>query len=187
MNSDMDKWLAYRNLLCAEDHLSELIARAESPEEKSALEGQLQLVVYLRDAIMPPEADSRYHCYTKHLSIAYEALREAYKGSTSLQEGDILSMAYDAVIWALEKLWGRKINTCERCTGGKHATGRIQEESGGSTAETAISGDTTGIIQGGSRDRIPSILSGETVVIGGTEMHQAESDASRAVREDPFL
>lgn len=187
MNSDMDKWFAYRNLLCAEDHVTENLLRAESSEEKSALEGQLQRVVYLRDAIMPPEADSRYHCIVKHLSIAYEALREAYKGSQDPEEGDILSQAYDTVIWALEKLWGRKIITCERCTGGKDETGRIQEEGRGDATATTVGGDTTGTIQGDRSYRVPGILGSETVLLGGAKIQSAESKASRAVREDPFL
>lgn len=105
---DMDRWLSYRNMLCAEDHLQELLHHSQGPAEHEFLAGIYGVVKTFRKDVMPHEKDDRYHCVVKHLSIALEAAREAGDTVTS-------SILYDVCIDCLEKLWGRKIEICERC------------------------------------------------------------------------
>lgn len=127
MNSDMDRLLAYRNYLAAEDHLDELINKAESSDEKIALRILKAEVIICRDRIMPEEKDSRYHCLVKHLATAYEACREVCKAENTADNNAVMSLTYEALIDALQRLWGRDIEICERCK--KDESGRVQEES----------------------------------------------------------
>ena len=81
MNEDLDRLLAYRNFLAAEDHLDELLYSPASSEEQTFLTGLKNEIEYLRDDVMPKETDKNYHCVVKHLSTAYEACREVAKAT----------------------------------------------------------------------------------------------------------
>lgn len=122
-NSDTDAVLAYRNFLAAEDHLDELIYHATSREEELRLKQMEHDTIFLRDSIMPPEVDSTKHCLVKHYATAYEAVRERWK---ALQTEELYwhkRLAYELLTDALEMLWGRKINICERCYDGNNTDG----------------------------------------------------------------
>lgn len=173
MNSDMDKLLAYRNFLAAEDHLDELINKAENSDEKFKFEMLQVTVEALRSHVMPPEVDPRLHCVVKHLSVAYEACREINKAERTEQHGNLQSICYEALTDALELLWGRKINVCERCT---YGTGRVQEEDTGSNDVSSDDGVTRDLIQGVGDDREPSIPSSEAGVSGREQDSSTERD-----------
>lgn len=110
----MDRLLAYRNLLCAEDHIDEIRSSADS-EELRKLEIFKRIIEHTRSALMPPEADKRYHCVVKHLATAYEAMREVYKVSDNELDDAHAIIIRDIMLECLERLWGYKPITCERC------------------------------------------------------------------------
>lgn len=157
MNEDLDRLLAYRNFLAAEDHLDELIGGAHTSEEETFLTGVKNEIEYLRDDIMPREVNKDFHCVVKHVATAYEACREVAKATHEELDIARAKAVRSLLITLLEKLWGRKVITCERCK-----DGRLQEEGSGNTAETFDDGFARGSIQGISSDRITSVSSSET-------------------------
>lgn len=161
MQADEDRLLAYRNLLCAEDHLHELISDAEDSESVFALKGMLAQIENIRDEVMPTEADSRYHCLAKHLSLAYEAMREVVKTASrddSMKPHDIYNRNMLGLLLheCLEKLWGRKIIKCERCT-----NGRIYAEAGGYLTDRADGGNTGGVNEAVGINRVDELPTSE--------------------------
>lgn len=147
MDESMDRVLAYRNFLAAEDHLDELISKAVSSDERAELLGIKWNIVYLRDDVMPKEIDKRFHCLVKHLATAYEACREVAKVTNSELDVQRAETCQLLLVQALEKLWGRKITTCERC-GVKEDNGGLQEESAGDSTSSVDDGITGVSIQG---------------------------------------
>lgn len=181
MNSDMDAVMAYRNYLAAEDHLEELIRHASTSEEKAKLEQMEADTIYLRDHVMPPEADSFKHCLVKHYSAAYEGMREKWKANRTEELREQKQIAYDLLIDALEMLWGRKINVCERCT---HGDERNSASSGTDTEGGTGHGQPRGSVQTASSSGIcliPSLqetgaMGSEISVSGGTAGDGEEGD-----------
>lgn len=114
MNEDLDRLLAYRNFLAAEDHLDELIGGIHSQEEGNFLMGIKNEIEFLRDDVMPKEVDKDYHCVVKHVATAYEACREVAKATHDELDINRARATRDLLIGLLEKLWGRRIITCER-------------------------------------------------------------------------
>lgn len=169
MNEDLDRLLAYRNFLAAEDHLDELLYSPASSEEQSFLTGLKNEIEYLRDDVMPKETNKDYHCVVKHLSTAYEACREVAKATHDELDINRANACRGLLNTVLEKLWGRKIITCERCK-----DGRIQEESAGDTAEAIDDGFTGRSVQGISPDRIVSVSCSKTSDSIGSEADGAE-------------
>lgn len=110
----MDRLLAYRNLLCAEDHIDEIRSSADA-DELQKLEAYKRIIEHTRSVIMPPELDKRYHCVVKHLATAYEAMREVYKVSSDELDDAHAIIIRDILMECLERLWGYKPITCERC------------------------------------------------------------------------
>ena len=157
MNEDLDRLLAYRNFLAAEDHLDELLGGASSLEEERFLEGIKNEIEYLRDDVMPKEVNKDFHCVVKHIATAYEACREVAKATHEELDVNRARATRDLLITLLEKLWDRKVITCERCK-----DGRIQEESTGDSTEAFDDGFTGRGVQGNSTDRIFGISSSET-------------------------
>lgn len=151
MDESMDRVLAYRNFLAAEDHLDEIISQATSSDERAELLGIKWNIIYLRDDVMPKEVDKRFHCLAKHLATAYEACREVAKATNDELDVRRAETCQLLLTQTLEKLWGRKITTCERC-GVKEDNGRLQKESSGSATSTADDGLTGISIQGVSTD-----------------------------------
>lgn len=115
MNEDLDRLLAYRNFLAAEDHLDELLGGASSLEEERFLEGIKNEIEYLRDDVMPKEVNKDFHCVVKHIATAYEACREVAKATHEELDINRARATRDLLITLLEKLWDRKVITCERC------------------------------------------------------------------------
>lgn len=168
MNEDLDRLLAYRSFLAAEDHVSELLYSPESAEQKAYLQGVKNELEYLRDDVMPAEVNKEYHCLVKHLATAYEACREVAKATHDELDEYRAEATQRLLIGLLEKLWGRKIVTCERCGVKEDDESRgIQEEGIGDIAATFNSGLTRDTIQGGSLHREPLILGRETFSDGG--------------------
>lgn len=157
MNEDLDRLLAYRNFLAAEDHLDELLYSPSSSEELSFLTGLKNEIEYLRDDIMPKEVDKEFHCVVKHLSVAYEACREVAKVTHDELDINRANACRGLLITVLEKLWGRKVNKCERCK-----DGGIQEESTRDTSETFTDGLSGRSIQGISIGGITGLPGSET-------------------------
>lgn len=172
MKEDLDRLLAYRNFLAAEDHLDELLYSPASSEELTFLTGLKNEIEYLRDDVMPTEVNKDYHCVVKHLSVAYEACREVAKATHDDLDINRANACRGLLNTVLEKLWGREITKCERCK----LHGGIQEESAGDTAETINDGFTGRGVQGISTDRIVGVSSSETGDPFGSETDGAEPD-----------
>lgn len=168
MNEDLDRLLAYRNFLAAEDHLDELLYSPASSEEEFFLTGLKNEVEYLRDDVMPKEVNKEFHCVVKHLSLAYEACREVAKATHEELDISRANACRGLLNTVLERLWGRKIIVCERC-GVKEEDGGIQAESAGGSAETIDDGFTGRSLQGDGSDRIASISSCTTSDPFGSE------------------
>lgn len=173
MNEDLDRYLCYRNLLACEDHILENLMGPESSEEGKYLRGMLNEIRYLRDDVIPKEANKKYHCIVKHLSLAYEAASEVAKATQEVLD-DVRAEALRSLLYsALEKCLGRKIVICERC-GVKEDHGGIQEESTGDSTEAFDDGFTGRGVQGNSTDRIFGISSSEAGDPFGGEADGAE-------------
>lgn len=159
-SSDMDAVMSYRHYLAAEDHLDELIFRATTSQEKAALKAMQDDVIYLRDHIMPPEADPLKHCLVKHFAAGYEGARERWKDIQDEETYYNKKIAYDLLIDALEMLWERKIITCERCNYGRNETGIYTTSgSGDDSLRGAEYGQSRGTISTISENREPGIQS----------------------------
>lgn len=115
MNESMDRLLAYRNFLAAEDHLDELLYSPHNQEEQIFLDGVKEEIEQLRSVIMPEEVNKEYHCLVKHVATAYEACREVHKASELVDDLEIAKRTQTLLYELLEHLWGRKIVNCERC------------------------------------------------------------------------
>lgn len=115
----MDRLLAYRNLLCAEDHIDELRSSADA-ETLKKLDTYKHIIEGVRDQVMPPEANADYHCVVKHLSASYEAMREVAKTSGKDEDDANAIIVRDILLEFLELLWGYKPEKCERCKSNEH-------------------------------------------------------------------
>lgn len=111
----VDRLLMYRNLLCAEDHLDEMIVTATTADESSRLKDIKSAIENIRSDVGFVEYDKRYHCLTKHLSVAYEAAREVAKATHSESDFARAEVLRFYMLFALEKLLGAKIHNCSRC------------------------------------------------------------------------
>ena len=181
MNEDLDRLLAYRNFLAAEDHLDELLCSPASMEDKNFLTGIKNEVEYLRDDVMPKETNKDYHCVVKHLSAAYEACREVAKATHDELDINRANACRGLLTTVLERLWGRKIITCERCK-----DGRVQEESTGNPAEAIDDGLTGGSLQGVGIDRVASVSSSTPSNDSGSEADGAEPEIAGRETDAPF-
>ena len=163
MNEDLDRLLAYRNFLAAEDHLDELLYAPGTKEQEVFLTGLKNEIEYLRDDVMPKETDKDFHCIAKHLSLAYEACREVAKATHDELDINRANACRGLLTTVLEKLWGRKVITCERC-GKKEedAIRGIQNEDSGSASEALDDGLTRGSVQGSSFHRGDVVFGSET-------------------------
>ena len=170
MNEDLDRLLAYRNFLAAEDHLDELLYSPASSEEQTFLTGLKNEIEYLRDDVMPKEVNKDFHCVVKHLSTAYEACREVAKATHDELDINRANACRGLLNTVLEKLWGREITKCERCK----LYGGIQEESTGDSTEDIDDGLTGRGVQGNSTDRIFGISSSEASDPFGGEVNGTE-------------
>ena len=126
MKEDMDRLMVYRNLLAAEDHLDELYSKA-TVDECMFLDGIKNETEAARDMVMPKEINKEFHCLVKHYAAAYEGAREVYKVTKSTEDSAVVDMTRGLLNACLEKLWGRKLVTCERC-GVEDGTGDVQRE-----------------------------------------------------------
>lgn len=170
MNEDLDRLLAYRNFLAAEDHLDELLYGPKTIEEEAFLTGLKNEIEYLRDDVMPKEVDKNFHCVVKHLSLAYEACREVAKATHEDLDINRANACREILITVLEKLWGRKIVTCERCgVKEENGTGGIQEENTRSFVDTTLDGLTRESVQRVGSDRIYGLYSSEASSLDGDE------------------
>lgn len=181
MNEDLDRLLAYRNFLAAEDHLDELIGGAHTSEEEAFLTGVKNEIEYLRDDIMPREVNKDFHCVVKHVATAYEACREVAKATHEELDITRAKAVRELLVALLEKLWGRKVIICERCK-----DGRLQEEGSGNTAEAIDDGLTRGSIQGVGSDRIASVSSGASGDPFGGEADGTEPNFAGREAESTF-
>lgn len=113
----MDRLLIYRNLLCAEDHIDEITDSATTSDELKSLKDYKLAIEGVRSTLGFVEVDSRYHCLTKHLAVAYEAAREVAKTTHSERDYEIASLLRSYLKWSLEHLIGAEIENCGRCKG----------------------------------------------------------------------
>lgn len=165
MTEIMDRALAYRNMLAAEDHILELLQEADI-DDSLYLRGFLLELRSVRDRVMKPvEKDSRYHCLVKHLCTAYEACVEVAKATGDSNDEILVSIVDEMVREALERLSGRNITYCERC----RSNGGLQEESTGSTSESDEHAVSRGDVQGISVYRQPSLFGSEDINSIGAE------------------
>ena len=111
----MDRLLAYRNLLCAEDHLDEIIDSAHTSGEADSLKNLRIAIEGIRSNLGFIEVDPRYHCLTKHLATAYEAAREVAKATHSESDRATADLLRTYLRVSLEKLIGAPIENCGRC------------------------------------------------------------------------
>lgn len=111
----VDRLLMYRNLLCAEDHLDEMIAMARTADESSWFKDLKTVIENIRSDVGFVEEDKRYHCLTKHLSVAYEAAREVAKATHSESDFARAELLRLYMLFSLERLLGAKVNNCSRC------------------------------------------------------------------------
>lgn len=183
MNEDLDRLLAYRNFLAAEDHLDELIGGIHSKEEGSFLMGIKNEIEYLRDDVMPKEVNKDYHCVVKHVATAYEACREVAKATHDELDINRARATRELLIGLLERLWGRRIITCERC---KDAARRVQAESAGDSAETTDDGLTRDGVQRVGDDRIVSVFGSEASYDFRSEADGVESEITGRETDAPF-
>lgn len=183
MNEDLDRLLAYRNFLAAEDHLDELIGGIHSQEEGNFLMGIKNEIEFLRDDVMPKEVNKDYHCVVKHVATAYEACREVAKATHNELDINRARATRDLLIGLLERLWGRRIITCERC---KDAARRVQAESAGDSTKTTDDGLTRDSIQRVGDDRVISIFGSEAVNDFRGETDGTEPEIAGRETEAPF-
>lgn len=181
MKEDLDRLLAYRNFLAAEDHLDELLYSPATSEEQAFLTGLKNEIEYMRDDVMPREVNKDFHCIVKHLSIAYEACREVAKATHDELDINRANACRGLLNTVLEKLWGRKIITCERCK-----DGRIQEESEGDSTEAFDDRFAGRGVQGNSTDRIFGISSSEGGINAGNEADGTEPNLAGQEGGAPF-
>lgn len=127
-NETMDRLLVYRNLLCAEDHIDEIMDSVTSSNELQELKNYKTAIEGVRSNLGFIEEDSRYHCLTKHLAIAYEAAREVAKATHSESDLETATVLRSYLKWSLEKLIGAPIKNCGRCKE-KHEQ-RTEDEQG---------------------------------------------------------
>lgn len=114
-NETMDRLLMYRNLLCAEDHIDEIMDSATSSDELKLLKNWKVALEGIRSNIGFIEEEPRYHCLTKHLAVAYEAAREVAKATHSESDFERANLLRSYLRWSLEKLIGAPIENCGRC------------------------------------------------------------------------
>ena len=135
MKEEMDRLMVYRNLLAAEDHCDEILFGDKNLDTKVFVEGIKNETEIVRDMVMPQEADKDFHCLVKHYSAAYEGAREIFKVTKSDDDRTLMMMTRDLLVNCLEKLWGHKLITCERC-GAKEEdeSNGIQTEGSGSSS-----------------------------------------------------
>jgi hypothetical protein len=183
MDESMDRVLAYRNFLAAEDHLDELLSQASSSDERAILNGIKWNIIYLRDDVMPKEVNKDYHCVVKHVATAYEACREVAKATHDELDINRARATRDLLIGLLERLWGRRIITCERC---KDAARRVQAESAGDSTETTDDGLARDSIQRVGDDRVISIFGSEAVHDFRGETDGTEPEIAGRETEAPF-
>lgn len=111
----MDRLLVYRNLLCAEDHIDEIMDSATSSAELQELKNWKTAIEGIRSSLGFIEEEPRYHCLTKHLAVAYEAAREVAKATHSESDFERATLLRSYLKWSLEKLIGAPIENCGRC------------------------------------------------------------------------
>lgn len=158
----MDRVLAYRNFLAAEDHLDELMDTVSSSSEKQLLDGLKCEIEHIRDGVMPAETKSEFHCVVKHLSAAYEACREIAKTTHGDDDKERVAAVRHILIAFLEMLWDRKIITCERC-----GADGIQTSIGTNNEGASSNGEPAGAIQSVGDGGVTSIRSSEEPRISG--------------------
>ena len=183
MNEDLDRLLAYRNFLAAEDHLDELIGGSHSQEEGNFLMGIKNEIEFLRDDVMPKEVDKDYHCVVKHVATAYEACREVAKATHDELDINRARATRDLLIGLLEKLWGRRIIACERC---KDAARRVQAEGARDSAETINDGLSGNGVQRVGADRVVSVFGSEASYDFRGEADGVESEITGRETDAPF-
>lgn len=179
----MDRVFVYKHLLATEDHIEENLEAPMSIDEENFLEGLLAYVRYLRDEIMPEEVNPRYHCIAKHLSAVAMGLSEIAKATEDNLDMAHSETARSTLVEVLEKLWGRKIYTCERC-GVKEADepDGIQTEDRGSVTETIDDGLSRNGIQGSGDYREPGLSSVEADGIAGKEIGRTDAAAKKLAK-----
>lgn len=183
MREDLDRLLAYRNFLAAEDHLDELLGGVVSIKEETMFTGIKNEIEYLRDDVMPKEVNKDFHCLVKHIATAYEACREVAKATHDELDINRAKATRDLLTSLLEQLWGRQITKCERC---KDATRGIQDEGAGSAPETSDDGLTGGSLQGSSFHRSDVVFGREASDYPGDETIGIERAASDEEDGAPF-
>lgn len=114
-NETMDRLLIYRNLLCAEDHIDEIMDSATSSDEFQLLKNWKVALEGIRSDVGFIEVEPRYHCLTKHLAVAYEAAREVAKATHSESDFERANLLRSYLRWSLEKLIDARIENCGRC------------------------------------------------------------------------
>lgn len=150
-NETMDRLLVYRNLLCAEDHIDEIMDSATSSTELQDLKNYKLAIEGVRSSLGFIEEEPRYHCLTKHLAVAYEAAREVAKATHSESDRETANLLRSYLKWSLEHLIGAPIENCGRCKE-KHEQ-RVenkQDADGGESGEP--SGDVARIYEDGDMD-----------------------------------
>jgi hypothetical protein len=111
----MDRVLIYRNLLCAEDHIDEVSDSVASMQELEYLKDMKRAIESIRSTLGFDEVDSRYHCLTKHLAVAYEAAREVAKVTHNESDFERAALLRNYLKISLEHLLMKKIVNCGRC------------------------------------------------------------------------
>lgn len=111
----MDRFLCYRNLLAAEDHLRELRLTATTSDKQNEADNYLVAIQGIRDNIGFVEVNPHYHCLFKHLAAAYEAACEVVKVTHDKDDAERASLLEAYCRWALEQLTGTDIVICGRC------------------------------------------------------------------------
>lgn len=187
MSEDLDRLLAYRNFLAAEDHLDELLGGVHSIEEESFLTGIKNEVEYLRDDIMPKEVNKDFHCVVKHIATAYEACREVAKATHEDLDIERAKAVRSLLVTLLEKLWDRKIVTCERCM--NYEPRGIQTEDSGDIIVSTFDGFSGKPIQGVGDNRVDGLYGREAVSYSGSQDCSIEriiKDREGQDTSDPF-
>lgn len=162
----MDRMLAYRNILCAEDHLDELILAATNLKELEELSNYKVALEGVRSKIGFAEEDERFHCLNKHLAVAYEAAREVAKETRSSEDKELASLLGSYSKWALEKLIGSHIEFCGRCKKELNGIG-TKTATRGSDDDSSKHGDTGSTVPSNSQNRIVNLLDDKVAVPSG--------------------
>lgn len=139
-NETMDRLLVYRNLLCAEDHIDEIMDSATSQAELQDLKNYKLAIEGVRSSLGFVEEEPRYHCLTKHLAVAYEAAREVAKATHSESDLETANLLRSYLRWSLEKLIGAPIENCGRCKE-KHEQRDENEQTAGGRASIQSDAD----------------------------------------------